>query len=181
MSRVQRGFSSALPARRPTSRELYQQTRYNSMGGSDTDLFAVNPLKRSFIISAFCWSVILVPIFLLEGDLQASILIAGGWLAAAGIVFVTPIFIWSLAEAGWERVRWRISPTIDDLDLSPRAYNLLRRHGFETIASVDLTPDESLMLLSNMDPRALHEIRRAINLWKYRRWQEAGFPADGAP
>src|SRR5688572_10280697 len=121
MSRVQRGFSSALPARRPTSRELYQQTRYNSVGSSDTDLFAVNPLKRSFIISAICWSVVLVPLLLLEGDLQASILIAGGWLAAAGIVFVTPIFFWSIAEAGWERIRWRVSPTIDDLDLSPRA------------------------------------------------------------
>jgi hypothetical protein len=37
------------------------------------------------------------------------------------------------------------------------------------------------MLLPNMDPRALHEIRRAINIWKYQRWQEAGFPAKGAP
>ena len=181
MSRVQRGSSSVLPARPQTSRELYHRTRYQGAGASDTDLFAVNPLRRSFTISAFCWSVILVPVFLLEGELQASILIAGGWLAAAGIVFVTPIFFWSLAEACWQRVRWRISPTIEDLDLSPRAYNLLRRHGFETISSVDLTPDVSLMLLSNMDAGALHEIRRAINLWKYRRWQDAGFPAEGAP
>jgi hypothetical protein len=35
------------------------------------------------------------------------------------------------------------------------------------------------MLLSNMDHRGLREIRRAITLWKYRRWQEQGFPATG--
>lgn len=181
MSRVQRGFSPVLPTRQPSTREVYQKTRYASTGGSDTDIFAVNPIRRSFTISASCWTMVLGPIFLLEGDLQASLLIGLGWLAAAGIVFVTPIFFWSLAEAGWQHIRWRVSPTIEDLDLSPRAYNLLRRHGFDTISSVEMTPDVSLMLLPNMDPKALHEIRRAINLWRYRRWQEAGFPAGGAP
>ena len=181
MSRVSREFSSILPSRSPNSRELYQKTRYAAIGGSDTDIFAVNPIRRSFAISATCWAMVLVPILALDGDLQASLLIGLGWLAAAGIVFVTPIFVWSVLEAGWAKIRWRVSPTIEDLDLSPRAYNLLRRHGFDTISSVELTPDVSLMLLPNMDPRALHEIRRAINLWKYRRWQEAGFPAGGAP
>ncbi len=164
-----------------TSRELYQHHRYASHSGNESDIFAVNPLKRSAIIAGVCWMMVLGPILFFDGNLQATTLIAGGWLAAAGIVFVTPIFFWSLAEAGWERIRWRVNPTIDDLDLSPRAHNLLRRHGFETINSVDLTPDVSLMLLSNMDPRALHEIRRAISIWKYLRWQEKGFPADGAP
>ncbi|CAN5193176.1 hypothetical protein BH23CHL1_BH23CHL1_10500 [soil metagenome] len=181
MSRTQRGFSSALPKRPMTSQEIYQSTRYASLGGSESDIFAVNPLKRSAIIAGICWLMVLIPIFFLEGHVQATALIAGGWLAAAGIVFVTPIFFWSLAEVGWERIRWRVSPTIDDLDLSPRAYNLLRRHGFETINSVDLTPDVSLMLLSNMDNSALREIRRAINIWKYLRWQEKGFPAGEAP
>lgn len=181
MSRTQRGHASVIPKRPMTSREIYQNTRYASFGGSESDIFAVNPLKRSAIIAGICWFMVLGPIFLLEGHFQATALIAGGWLAAAGIVFVTPIFFWSLAEAGWERIRWRVSPTIDDLDLSPRAYNLLRRHGFDTINSVDLTPDVSLMLLSNMDQRALHEIRRAINIWKYLRWQEKGFPAGEAP
>ncbi|CAN5558976.1 hypothetical protein BH24CHL1_BH24CHL1_15010 [soil metagenome] len=181
MSRTQRGFSSALPKRPMTSREIYQSTRYASLGGSESDIFAVNPLKRSAIIAGICWLMVLIPIVFLEGHVQATALIAGGWLAAAGIVFVTPIFFWSLAEVGWERIRWRVSPTIDDLDLSPRAYNLLRRHGFETINSVDLTPDVSLMLLSNMDNSALREIRRAINIWKYLRWQEKGFPAGEAP
>lgn len=181
MSRVQHKHSPVLPARRPTSREMYHKTNYASIGGSDTDIFAVNPIRRSFAISATCWLMVLGPILFLDGDVQASLLIGLGWLAAAGIVFVTPIFFWSLAEAGWQRIRWRVSPSIEDLDLSPRAYNLLRRHGFDTISSVELTPDVSLMLLPNMDPKALHEIRRAVNLWRYRRWQEAGFPAEGAP
>lgn len=181
MSRIRRGHASALPARQLSTREIYHNTRYASMGTSESDIFAVNPLKRSAIIAGGCWSMVLIPILFFKGDLQATALIAGGWLAAAGIVFVTPIFFWSLAEAGWERIRWRVSPTIEDLELSPRAYNLLRRHGFETITSVDLTPDVSLMLLSNMDARALHEIRRSISIWKYLRWQEKGFPAGEAP
>jgi hypothetical protein len=181
MSRVQRRLSPVLTSRKANTREMYARARYNAIGGGETDVFAINPIRRSFAISAVCWAIVLVPIFLLEGDVQASILIGLGWLAAAGIVFVTPIFFWSLAEAAWSRIRWRVSPTIEDLDLSPRAYNLLRRHGFDTISSVELTPDVSLMLLPNMDARALHEIRRAINLWKYLRWQEAGFPAEGAP
>jgi hypothetical protein len=44
-----------------------------------------------------------------------------------------------------------------------------------TIASVEEAPDAALLLLSNMDARALREIRRAISLWRYRRWQERGF------
>lgn len=181
MSRASRSTSTFTQLRKSQAREMYQQARYSAVGVSETDVFAVNPIRRSFMISFVCWSLILVPILALEGDLQASLLIGFGWIAAAGIVFVTPIFIWSLAEEAWARVRWRVSPTIEDLDLSPRAYNLLRRHGFDSISSVDLTSDVSLMLLPNMDQRALHEIRRAINLWKYRRWQEAGFPDGGAP
>ena len=40
-------------------------------------------------------------------------------------------------------------------------------------------PDDGLLLLSNMDARSVREIRRAITLWKYRRWQENGFAATG--
>lgn len=181
MSRLERVGVRAEGYPRASAHATYHRMRYNAAGGSDSDIFSVNPLRRSAAITGGSWAVVLVPILFLHGELQAAILIGLGWLAAAGIVFVTPIFFWSLAEAGWQRVRWRISPTIDDLDLSPRAYNLLRRHGFETISSVELTSDVSLMLLSNMDARALREIRRAISIWKYRRWQEAGFPAKDMP
>ena len=164
------------------SRESNQTTfMLRSAGGDCNDIFAVNPLRRSAWIVAISWAMLLVPIFFLKGDIQALTLIAAGWIAATGIIMVTPILIWCLIEEGWKLVRRRISPSIDALDLSPRAYNLLRRHGFESIAGVDATPDSSLMLLSNMDARALREIRRAISIWRYQRWQERGFPADGLP
>jgi hypothetical protein len=145
------------------------------------DLFAVNPLRRSFCVVAASWASILVPAYLMEGELRSLILIGTGWLAATGIIMCTPILIWCLIEELVKLIRRRITPPIEVLDLSPRAYNLLRRHGFESIDSVDRTADSSLMLLSNMDARALHEIRRAINIWKYRRWQERGFPANEMP
>ncbi len=102
-----------------------------------------------------------------------------GWFGLTGLVICTPIFLISLAEEGWHMLERRIWPTIDQLDLSPRAHNLLRRHGFVTIASVERTSDPSLLLLSNMDARALQEIRRGISLWRYRRWQEGGFREAG--
>jgi hypothetical protein len=149
--------------------------------GDANDIFAVNPLRRSAWIMSSCWAMLLVPAFLLRGELKALVLISAGWIAATGIIMVTPIFIWCLIEEAVKLVRRRIDPPIELLDLSPRAYNLLRRHGFETISRVDATADSSLMLLSNMDARALHEIRRAISIWRYQRWQERGFPADGLP
>ena len=159
------------------------QTTYmlRHSGGDCNDIFAVNPLRRSAWIVSISWALLLVPIFLMTGDWQALILIAVGWIAATGIIMCTPILIWCLVEEAWKLIRRRISPPIEALDLSPRAYNLLRRHGFESIDSVDATPDSSLMLLSNMDARAVLEIRRAISIWRYQRWQERGFPADGLP
>jgi len=37
------------------------------------------------------------------------------------------------------------------------------------------------MLFSNMDARDVQQVRRAIWLWKYARWQAQGFSASGAP
>jgi hypothetical protein len=152
-----------------------------SRGGECNDIFAVNPLRRSFWIVFVCWMMLLVPGLLLHGDWRALALIAGGWLAATGIIMCTPILIWCLVEELWKIARRRLTPSIELLDLSPRAFNLLRRHGLESIAVIEATPDSSLMLLSNMDARAIREIRRSISLWRYRRWQERGFPADGMP
>jgi hypothetical protein len=164
------------------SRESNQTTfMLRSAGGDCNDIFAVNPLRRSAWVVGVSWLLLLVPIFFLEGELQALVLIAAGWVAATGIIMCTPILIWCLVEEVWKLVRRRISPPIESLDLSPRAFNLLRRHGFESIASVEATPDSSMMLLSNMDARAVREIRRAISIWRYQRWQERGFPADGLP
>jgi hypothetical protein len=148
---------------------------------SANDLFAINPLRRSAWIVVVSWALVLVPYFLLAGELQAIVLVGTGWIAATGIIMCTPILIWCIIEEAVKLVRRRINPPIEELNLSARAYNLLRRHGFETISSVDTAPDTSMLLLSNMDARALNEIRRSISLWRYRRWQERGFPADGMP
>ncbi len=150
-------------------------------GGGGNDLFAVNPLRRSAWVVGVSWALILGPAWLLHGDAQALMLIGVGWLAATGIIMVTPILIWCLVEEAVKLLRRRTNPPIELLDLSPRAANLLRRHGFESIAQVDATSDASLALLSNMDARAIREIRRAISIWRYQRWQERGFPADELP
>lgn len=168
-------------ARSMQTRHLYGYTRGTGFGGGNDDLFSVNPLRRSFFITSASWLTIFFPILFLRGDAQALILIGAGWLAAAGIVFVTPIFIWCLLEVAWNHFRRKRHPTVDMLDLTPRAVNLLRRYGYETIASVDRTPDASLMVLPNMDARTLREIRRAVNIWKYQRWQERGFPLGETP
>src|SRR5215208_286916 len=71
-------------------------------------------------------------------------------------------------------------PPVDQLEISPRVLHVLQRHGYLTIESVETASDPALMLLSNMDTRGLQEVRRAATLWRYRRWQERGFPAGGA-
>ena len=73
------------------------------------------------------------------------------------------------------------TPGIEELDISQRIHSLLMRHGYETIEQIDRTPDTSLLLLSNVDARTLHKIRRAINIWKYQRWQDRGFPLGETP
>lgn len=164
-----------------SARELQNVMRRSAYGSSSDDIFAVNPLRRSAAISLGSWAVLIVPAAFMSGDLQALVLIGFGWLAAAGIVFVTPIFFWSAIEAAWHAYRRRKHPGIEELDIGQRAYNLLTRHGYETIERVDRTPDSSMLLLSNMDPRTLQQVRRAINIWKYQRWQERGFPLGETP
>lgn len=160
-------------------RDQYLAQRYG-MGSSSThsdlgDLFAVNPIRRSFVMVIVCLLLIGLPLVLLQGEAQMAVEVVSGWFGLTGLIICTPILLWSVAEEGWRLLERRLWPTIEDLGLSPRAYNLLRRHGFVTIASVERAPDTSLLLLSNMDSRALQEIRRGVSLWRYRRWQERGF------
>jgi hypothetical protein len=62
------------------------------------------------------------------------------------------------------------------LEVSPRIRHILTRHGYDAIAVVEAAPDAALLLLSNMEARDVRELRRAISLWRYREWQERGFP-----
>lgn len=154
------------------------EVRYAYPVGDAIDPFAVNPVRRSFGLSAISALVVFLPLWL-GGAVATTVMLSVGWLAVTGLVIGLPILLWSLAEEGWRLVGARLHPTVDRLDLSPRVVHVLRRHGYATIAAVDEADDAALLLLSNMDPRGLREARRAISLWKYRRWQERGFPATG--
>ena len=144
-------------------------------GSSDVaDPFAVNPIRRSAGLVAVSSSLVFGP-SLLGRDVAATTMLAVGWLAVTGLVMGIPILALSLGEEAWRRLRRRLYPTVDTLDLSPRLTHILLRHGYESIAAVDRAPDAALLLLSNMDPRGLREVRRAISLWQYLRWQERGF------
>ena len=146
--------------------------------GDVLDPFAINPVRRSFGLVLVSGLVVFGPLAL-GGAVATTVMLSVGWLAVTGLVMGVPILLWSLAEEGLRMLRRRLQPTVDLLDISPRVIHVLHRHGYETIAEVDQTADATLLMLSNMDPRGLREVRRAISLWKYRRWQERGFPATG--
>ena len=140
------------------------------------DPFVINPIRRSFAMVVICGAAVIFPA-MIGGAIAETILLAGGWLAGTGLVLGIPVLIWSLVEEAWRQIRRRMVPDIEQLGLSPRVAHVLRRHGLESIAEVDAASDSTLLLLSNMDGRGVQEIRRAISLWHYRRWQELGFPS----
>lgn len=159
----------------PASRHYGLRTAITH-GHSDLGyLFAVNPIRRALAVILVSLGLIGGPLLLPPGDARTVLLLFGVWFGVTGVVMCLPILLWCSIEEAWAWLQRRLWPTVESLDLSPRARNLLRRHGFVTIASVERMPDASLLLLSNMDRRALREIRRSISLWRYRRWQEGGF------
>ena len=165
---------------RPASRSVargYPGSMYSTGVG---DPFATNPIRRSLAV-VLTTSAVLGSGFVLGDTATMLVMITVGWVAIAMLVLTFPILIWSLTEEGIRRLRRRLSPHIDQLDLLPRVEHILTRHGYESIRQVHESSDEAILLLSNMDARGLHEIRRAISLWRYRKWQEAGFPASGMP
>ncbi len=152
----------------------WSRSRLASGIPTNGDPFAVNPIRRSFAVVAVSASLFVGPL-LIGGAVAELVLLAVGWLAATGLVFGVPILLWSLADEGWRAIRRRRFPTVDQLDLSPRVRHVLLRHGYDAIDAVDRASDATLLLLSNMDQRGLREVRRAVSLWQYRRWQEGGF------
>lgn len=155
---------------------LYGHGNRIGSGHSDLgDLFAINPIRRSLAVILVSLSIMALPAMFLTGEVEIAVLIVTFWFGCTGLIMCTPILIWSVIEEVWHHCQRRLWPTVDQLELSERGHNLLRRHGFVTIASVEQTPDTTMLLLSNMDGRVLHEIRRSISIWEYRRWQERGF------
>jgi hypothetical protein len=128
----------------------------------------------------FSLAIVLTPM-LSDHELGVTLMLTVGWLAAVGLVFCVPILIWSAVAEGITIIRRRIHPPIETLNLTPRLLHILHRHGFDTIVAVDKADDPTLSMLANMDPRDVQQVRRAISLWKYARWQAAGFPATDLP
>jgi hypothetical protein len=152
--------------------------RNNPGTGSLADPFAEHPIRRSFFLVTTCALTMIVPWFIGE-TAMTTVMLSVGWLAVAGLVMGVPILIWSLAEAAYATIRAKLHPSVDQLDISARLKHLLVRHGYDTISQVEETSDAALMLLSNMDAKGLRDIRRAVAIWKYRRWQERGYPVAG--
>ncbi|MGC4189928.1 MAG: hypothetical protein QM589_01660 [Thermomicrobiales bacterium] len=149
-------------------------------GTNVSDPFSVDPVRRSAIVVMVCFAIILSAV-MTNDEVGTAILLSVGWMAAVGLVFCVPILIWSAIEEGIAIVRRRLHPPVEALDLPPRVLHILHRHGLDTVVAVDRTSDSSLLALSNMSAHDLHQVRRAVSLWKYARWQEKGFPASGMP
>jgi hypothetical protein len=145
---------------------------------SVSDPFAVNPIRRSAGLVAVCLAMLTVP-WMISHQVGTTMMLATGWLAITGLVLGLPILIWCSGEWVVERIHRRMHPGIELLELSPRVEHILARHGIVTIREVESIDDAGLLLLSNMDLRGVKEVRRAVNIWKYRRWQESGFTAVG--
>ncbi|HET9015293.1 MAG TPA: DNA-directed RNA polymerase subunit alpha C-terminal domain-containing protein [Thermomicrobiaceae bacterium] len=152
--------------------------RYAAPGVS-CDPFAVNPIRRSALAIAVAGFTLFGGTRVFGPGIGTTLLYTCGWLAATVLIFSIPVLIVSVCAELWTLLRRRTHPSISQLDLSPRVLHLLERHGYTVIDEVDHAPDGALLLLSNFDARALREVRRAVSLWKYRRWQDAGFPARG--
>ena len=169
---------------RPRHHRTYPHTSVHTayrFGGDSSGLadpFAENPIQRSATVVALCFLTLKVP-FWISHSLGMGVMLTVGIFAISGLIFVTPILIWSLIEAGVIALRRRVSPDVDDLDLSPRVVHILRRHGITSVRAAERASDSYLISFSNMEPSDVQALRRAIRLWHYRRWQERGFPVEG--
>ena len=139
------------------------------------DPFAVNPIRRSAVLVVASALVFFVPLQI-GGPNGAMTIIAGGWLGLIGLALGIPVLLLSLGEELYRRLIEALRPSVSRLDLSPRIRHILNRHGYDAIVVIEETPDAALLLLSNMEARDVRELRRAISLWRYREWQERGFP-----
>jgi hypothetical protein len=142
------------------------------------DPFHTHPIRRSLAGVAIGLGMIVVP-FLISSDVGATMMLAVGWLALAMVVFCLPILVWSLIEALIQRATSHLHPPVSELELSARVIHILPRHGVRTLRAAERLDPAAFHLMANMGPRDAEAVRRAIRLWRYRRWQEAGFPAGG--
>ncbi|MCC6705303.1 MAG: hypothetical protein IT334_10535 [Thermomicrobiales bacterium] len=142
------------------------------------DPFAINPIRRAAGLVAVCSGILVVP-WLISEPFGITMMLATGWLAVTGLVMGLPIVLWCGGEWIIEAIQRRIRPGIELLGLSPRVEHILSRHDVITIRQIEELSDDGLLLLSNMDQRGVREVRQAVAVWKYQRWQESGFTAIG--
>lgn len=142
------------------------------------DPFHINPIRRSFAGAAIGLGVIVLP-FMVSSEAGAVVMLAVGWLAMAMVIFCIPILVWSLIEELVRRATHHIYPPVSELDLPDRVVHILHRHGVWTIRAAERLDPAAFHLMANLTPRDADAVGRAIRLWRYRRWQEAGFPAGG--
>lgn len=143
------------------------------------DPFSVNPIRRSLAGVVGSLAIMIVP-FLVSDEAGATMMLAVGWLAMAILVFSLPVLIWATVEEVVTTAHRRLYPPVSDLDLSERVVHILERHGIRTIRAAEALDPAAMHLMGNMAPRDVQDVQRAITLWRYRRWQNAGFPAEGA-
>lgn len=142
------------------------------------DPFGVNPIRRSFVAGSVSLALITTP-FLISDEVGATVMLSFGWVAMAVLVFCIPIFLWSVGEELVRVVTSRVYPPVSELDLPERLIHILQRHGVRTVRAAEQLDPAAFHLMANMAPRDADAVVRAINLWRYRRWQDAGFPAEG--
>ncbi len=142
------------------------------------DPFSVNPIRRSLVAVIGSLGIITVP-FLISESAGATVMLSVGWLAMAVLVFSLPVLIWATVEEMVAALRRKVHPPVSELDLPQRIVHILQRHGVGTIRAAEHLDEASLLLMSNLTPRDAQAVERALSLWRYRRWQDAGFPAGG--
>lgn len=143
------------------------------------DPFSVNPVRRSLGAALASLALIVLP-FMISERVGATVMLSVGWLALAVLVFSIPILVWTSCEQAIRSVTHRVHPPVSELDLPERVIHNLQRHGVSTIRAAERLDPAAFHLMANMAPRDADAVRRALSLWRYRRWQDAGFPAEGA-
>ncbi len=148
---------------------------WGASGSAHPDPFGHDPIRRSGLLVIAAGSVFFAPL-VVGGDAGAFVLLTAGWLGLLGLAIGLPVLALSLIEWVCAEIGRRLRPAVEELAVPLRLSHLLRRHGYDTLAEVEQTPDAALLLISNMTARDVREVRRAASLWRYRRWQERGFP-----
>lgn len=153
----------------------------NTTSRTASQWLAVSPVRRSAGLVITCVLILSVAFSLRSSNAIGPWMVVAASLAGAMLVLGLPVLVWSVVESLVRRHRRRTSPPLHELGLSIRLENILRKAGYETIRDVERLGIADLMLLPRVEFDEAKQFERALTLYRYRRWQEAGFPADLRP